>query len=191
LSCTDISICARTQLLPVWQKTFLKVMRVWHNSVRPSNLRWCSFPHFYLLRVPLTPLLSPLRQRLLIVKQHGGSLPKSPEPRIPTSNIGWFPGGIQFKVLCRLDQMMPRASQRALAKDLDISCWHDQFLLPGFGGKGLSQDAELQPEQEHTVLAGQRGRKVQADGGVSEVGGFAECEMLLVKVEELRSEYRG
>jgi len=32
--------------LPVWQKTFLKVMTVWHNHVRPTNLRKYLLLHF-------------------------------------------------------------------------------------------------------------------------------------------------
>lgn len=33
-------------LLPVWQKTFLKVMTVWHNRVRPSNFLQYLLLHF-------------------------------------------------------------------------------------------------------------------------------------------------
>jgi hypothetical protein len=42
--------------LPVWQKTFLKVMTVWHNRVRPSNFRQYLLPHF----IAPDPLLNPL-----------------------------------------------------------------------------------------------------------------------------------
>jgi len=41
--------------LPVWQKTFLKVMTVWHNSVRSLNLLHRPLPHF----IAPDPLLKP------------------------------------------------------------------------------------------------------------------------------------
>jgi hypothetical protein len=36
----------RCLALPVWHKTFLKVITVWHNSLCTSNLRFYSLPHF-------------------------------------------------------------------------------------------------------------------------------------------------
>ncbi len=48
-STTQHFVSARRRVLA---KTFLKVMTVWHNTVRPSNLRQRLLPHF-LFRAPL------------------------------------------------------------------------------------------------------------------------------------------
>ena len=73
------------------------------------------------------------------------------EPRIPTSEIGWFPGGNPVRSPTPFASDAPGQSACA-SQGSGCGAWNDQFLLPGSCGKGLDEDAELQPEQEQAVL---------------------------------------
>lgn len=94
------------------------------------------------------------------------------EPRIPTSEIGWFPRGNPVRSPAPFAPDAPGQSACA-GQGSGRWAWHDQFLLPGPCGKGLGENAELQPEQEQAALclfahAGRGGRKIKADDGVPE-----------------------
>ncbi len=73
------------------------------------------------------------------------------ESRIPTSEIGWVPKGNPVRSSEALASDAP-GNSAFTSQGSGCGAWHDQFLLPGPGGKGLGENAELQPEQEQAAL---------------------------------------
>lgn len=75
--------------------------------------------------------------RLLTVKQHGGSVPKSTMSLLsPTKKLAGFHDEIQLEVLRRL-QRKPYLTQRALAKELGISLGSINYCFQALVEKGL------------------------------------------------------
>lgn len=131
------------------------------------------------------------RPRSLIVKRHGGSVPKITLSLIsPVQKSAGFEEEIQFEVLRRLHQA-PDVSQRTLARELGISLGSINFRFQALVEKGWIKTQNFSQSKNKLVYT-----DLLTPAGVAEKSKLVEFlkrrvakyETLQAKIHALRSE---